>query len=106
MKPDKKTRLVKFLDRRAFDPVLKISPQEIKDESARKKLQHVQQNIEEEKNRYHTQYQSPEEVRRAFFDDLNSNAAKQIDDELKELRLPSRLNLKGEFLDLCEKLDV
>lgn len=106
MKPDKKMRLVKFLDRRAFDPVLQVSPQQYKHPSEKQKLKHVQDTTAEEKNRYHTRYQSAMEVKRAFFDDLNSSRGKQIDAESGELHLPSRLNLKEEFINLCEKLDV
>ena len=106
MKPDKKTRLIKFLDRRAFDPVLKVSWRDLKDEAEQRKLKHVQQITETEKKRYHTQYQSADEVKRAFFDDINSSIANQTDAELKELRLPRLLNLKDEFVGLCEKLDV
>ena len=106
MKPDKKTRLVKFLDRRAFDPVLNRSRQQCKDALERKKLEHVQEILVAEKNRYHTQYESATEVRRAFFDDINSGVTNRIDDDLRELQLPSFLSLKDEFITLCENLDV
>jgi hypothetical protein len=106
MKPDKKTRLIKFLDRRAFDPVLKVSWQDLKDEAEQKKLKHVQQITEAEKNRYHTQYESADEVKRAFFDDINSSVENQTETELKELRLPRLVNLKDEFVGLCEKLHI
>ncbi len=79
---EKKQKLVKFLDRKAFDPVLHTSADKYKSESEKRMLEDIQRSTSSEKDRFH-HYKSASEVRMRYLDDLTSSAAKKKNSELK-----------------------
>jgi hypothetical protein len=99
-----KDELVAFLDRKAFDPVLRAKPSDIP-EGKRSALEEVQRATKSERERYH-RYGSADEVIRMFKDDLNSEPAKKVHRKLSELGLPTLNDLRAEFEALAERLDV
>ncbi len=101
-----KKELVDFLNRRAFDPVLKKKPGDYGSKADRDKLKDAQQSTESTKERYNREYGSAEEVVKRFKDDLSSSAAKKIDQELDDLGLPTLPKLKDDFSKLAERLGV
>ncbi len=105
-KKNAREELLRFLDKKAFDPVLKASADKYHSEAARKKLQDAKQSTEGSKKRYHEEYGSAEEVLKRFKDDLSSEAAKKVHRELKELGLPALPELSGEFEQLADRLGV
>ncbi len=106
MAQNKRQELLSFLDRKAFDPVLKASPDRYQGEADRRALEHVKRSTKSEKKRYHENYGNAEEIRKRFLDDLDSEAAKKVDSELRRLDLPCLPELKDEFLQLCDSLGV
>jgi histidyl-tRNA synthetase len=102
---EKKEKLLEFLDKKAFDPVLKASDNKYKTEAQKNKLKDVQESTQSEKERF-ARYKSAKEVKDNYLSDLNSSAAQKIDKELKELNLPRLPEFKDEFLKMCEKLEV
>ena len=104
-KSDVREKLVRFLDRKAFDPVLRANPSDFK-QSDWPKLRHLQQSTQSEKARYHHNYRSAKEVHDQFHGDLSSSAAKRIHEELKELHLPTLPEIRDQFDGLCERLGV
>ena len=98
-------RLVHFLNRTAFDPVLRASPSDYKSESDKKVLADVQRKTKTEKERY-AGYESAAKVKQMFEDDLNSEPAKKVHRELERLGLPTIPSLKAEFEQLCEREGV
>jgi hypothetical protein len=98
-------KLVRFLDQKAFDPILRASPDRFS-ESDRDKLEHVKGATERTKQRYHDDYTNAEEVRDRFRDDLSSSAAQQVQRELEQLGLPTLHDVEGEFEDLCQHVGV
>jgi hypothetical protein len=102
---EKKEKLIRFLNRKAFDPILKSSDSGYKSESEKKKLQDVKESTVSEKRRF-SEYESASEVKKEYLNDLNSTSAKKINKELSQLDLPRLPDLKEEFLKLCEKLEV
>jgi hypothetical protein len=102
---EKKEKLIGFLNKKAFDPVLKASESRYENENQKKKLKDVKESTESEKKRF-GEYKSASEVKDQYLNDLNSSAAKKINRELSDLDLPQLPDLKEEFLELCEKLDV
>ncbi len=75
--------LLNFLDKKAFDPVLKASAERYHSESAKKKLEDAKQSTAGTKKRYHEEYGTAEEVLKRFKDDLSSEVAKKVQNELK-----------------------
>jgi ribosomal 50S subunit-associated protein YjgA (DUF615 family) len=69
-------KLVEFLDKRAFQPVMRVDPDDFP-EGKRDKLRHVQRATEDERNRYH-QYVSAEKVYQMYRDDLSSDPAEAL----------------------------
>lgn len=90
-----KEELVRFLDEHVFDPVLKASEERYSGKE-RDDLKFVQDRTRTEKERYHG-YGSADEVKRMYKDDLNSEAARKVNDKLKELGLPRLADLRDQF---------
>ncbi|MEN6466298.1 MAG: hypothetical protein ABFD62_14085 [Syntrophaceae bacterium] len=105
-KKNAREELLKFLDSKAFDPVLKASADRYHSDAARKKLEDARQATESTKKRYHEEYGSAGEVVKRFKDDLSSEAARRVQSELKELGLPTLPELSHEFEQLADRMGV
>ncbi len=105
MEADARKELLRFLDRRAFDPILHASPSDLS-QAERQQLEDVKGLTRQELRRYHQNYRSAMEIRRRFLDDVSSRAAAKVHAELGRLRLPRLPDLKDEFLALCDLLEV
>lgn len=104
MASDARKQLVDFLERRAFDPVMKASP-EGRSDGEKRKLADVQEATKAEIERFRD-YGSAREVVDNFRQDLSSEPAKKIHSELKALDLPVITELKDEFEKKAESLGV
>jgi hypothetical protein len=102
---EKRRKLVEFLDRKAFDPVLSTSVDKYSGRQ-REKFEDVRHSTESEKQRFHDDYRTAVDVKQNYLSDLNSQTARKKNAELKELGLPRLPELKDEFLHLCEELEV
>lgn len=87
--------LVRFLDTRVFDRILKASPDSYQKDK-RDDLKYVQDRTRSERERYHN-YGSAEEVVRMYKDDLHSENAKSVNNKLQELGLPRLADVRDEF---------
>jgi hypothetical protein len=107
MGPDdrKREELLKFLNQKVFDPILRALPEDYKSEDLKKKLNDVKKRTESEKHIFH-ELQTAEQVKKNYLTDLDFRTARKTDYELDELKLPSLTKVKDEFLRLCEKLKV
>jgi hypothetical protein len=107
MGPDdrKREELLKFLNQKVFDPILRALPEDYKSEDLKKKLDDVKKRTESEKHIFH-ELQTAEQVKKNYLADLDFRTARKTDYELDELKLPSLTKVKDEFLRLCEKLKV
>lgn len=101
---DSRRKLVDFLDRRAFEPVLKADPSDYP-EGKHEKLNDVQEATRNERERFQN-YDSAEEVYRMYRDDLSSEPARRIHRELNDLGLPTLVDVQGEFEELASDLGV
>jgi hypothetical protein len=99
-----KEKLVDFLERKAFDPVLRARPENYA-EGQRAKLAHVQDATRTERERFH-RYGSAEKVVQMFKDDLNSEPAQKIHRELRALDLPTLNDFRDEFERLADELGI
>ncbi len=105
-KKNAREELLRFLDSKAFDPVLKASADRYHSEAAKKKLEDAKHSTENTKKRYHEEYGSAEEVVKRFKDDLNSEAARKVQNELKGLGLPTLPELSREFEELAGRMGI
>jgi hypothetical protein len=94
-----KSELLRFLDSRVFNPILKVRKSDYK-ESDQKALADVQGSTKSEKQRFHG-YGSAQEIRDNYMSDLHSETAKRINKELRRLKLPRLPDVKEEFLKLA-----
>ncbi len=99
-----KERLVDFLERRAFKPVLGADKSDYSGDD-QDKLEDVQSATRNEVERYHD-YDSDKEVYRMFQDDLNSEEADEVNRKLKDLDLPRLCDIKDEFEAKAKELEV
>ena len=90
-----KKELVRFLNERVFEPILKASPDRFHGKQ-KEDLKYVQDRTRSEKQRYE-HYSSADEVIRMYKDDLHSEKAKPVNERLKELGLPRLEDVKDEF---------
>lgn len=101
---NKKEKLISFLDKKAFEPILKADPEKYP-EKDRKTLDQLKKKTESLKKRYQG-YRNAGQVRQEFRDDLTSEPAKKVDRELKRLKLPTLPDIKDEFFAYADKLGV
>jgi hypothetical protein len=104
-KKDKREELLKYIDKNAFDPILKASPKKLADKD-RKKLEDIQRKTQNEKDQFHKEYRTAEEVKKNYLRDVHSKAAAKVNMELEHLGLPTLPQLKDDFMELCKKLEV
>ena len=107
MGPDdrKREELLKFLNQKVFDPILRALPEDYESEDLKRKLQNVKRRTKSEKHLFH-ELQAAEEVKKNYLSDLDFRTDRKTDHELDELKLPSLPRVKDEFLRLCEELRV
>jgi hypothetical protein len=99
-------RLVEFLDRKVFDPILKASPDRYSSPDEKRTLEHVKRNTESEKKRFHDDYATAKDVIDNYLSDLSSRAGKRVDGDLEKLGLPKLPDFKEEFMKLSDELGV
>lgn len=104
MSKDAKGELVEFIVRRAFDPVLKATPNGRSD-ADKKKLDHVQDATRAEIERFR-RYGSAEEVVINSKRDLDSKPARKIHAELTALGLPTINDVREAFEKKAHDLGV
>jgi len=105
MANDKTKQLLDFIDKNAFDVVLKANPDKYSDED-KKKLEDIQRKTKNEQKQFHDDFKNPDDVKKGFLSDTRSEAAKKLDKELKHLKLPTLPDIKDDFMALCDKLGV
>jgi hypothetical protein len=98
-------RLLDLLDRKAFDPVINASPDDVS-KGKRDKLEGLQKTTRSTKRSYHEKYGSAAKVVEMFRDDLSSDSARKVQKELEQLGLPTLQDVKGEFEELASELEV
>src|SRR5438270_9254265 len=102
MADHKKDELVRFLEERAFKPVLNAKPKG-RSKAEQKKLEHVQRATRAETERFHN-YRSAHEVVANFKRDPDSTPAKGIHAELRSLGLPTINDIREEFERRAQEL--
>ncbi len=104
MQTDAKQKLVRFLEERAFRPVLRADPAQYP-ETRREELEDVQRRTEQEIERFRN-YAPAREVVTNFRRDLTSEPAKKVHRTLNELGLPTPNDVRTEFEKLASELGL
>ncbi|WP_274423169.1 hypothetical protein [Chelativorans sp. YIM 93263] len=99
-----KEKLVNFLDRKAFEPVLSADPDSYPQDK-HNALKDVQDATRAERERFHD-YDSAKEVYQMYEDDLTSEPAQEINRKLRDLDLPTLKDVRGEFEELAQEMGV
>jgi hypothetical protein len=94
-----KQELLRFLDQRVFDPIIKATPDHYS-EADRQKLNDVQDRTRSEKDRFH-HYSSANDIVDNYKSDLHSSRAKRVNRELEALKLPTLPSVEDEFLKVA-----
>ncbi len=103
---EKREKLVRFLDQKAFNPILKKKESDFHSDNEKSKFKDIKRSTENEKKRFHDNYNTAGEVKDNYLSDLSSETAKRKNRELKQLNLPRLPDFKDEFMKLCDKLEV
>lgn len=103
-KKDARKELVDFIDKKAFNKILKASPDDY-DGKEKETVEEVIKKTKNEQKKFHD-YKSAEEVKKNFMSNVHSKAAKKLNKEIEQLGLPTLPQLKDEFEKLAEKLEV
>ena len=101
--PDKRRLLLKFLDERVFQPILDAPPRKGLDAAFFKETQN---RVRKTWIRYPQKYPTALAVKAAFLSDLQSPVGKQLAERLQWLNLPRFVDIRDEFLRLCEELGI
>lgn len=102
---DARRQLLDFINKKAFDPILKASPDSYS-EKDRDTLADLQRKTKNEKEQFEKDYTSAGKVKEGFLSDVHSDAAKKVNRELDHLHLPTLPSIKDGFMQLCDKLGV
>ncbi len=106
MMDESKAQLISLLEKRVFQPVLSATPDDFDSPQDREVLEDVQDNLRAERQRFREEYDSAEELRDAFHDDITSEEGQELDREAHLLGLPSLTDAEQEFEELCKKLGI
>lgn len=100
----KKQKLIAFLERRVWQPILRASPGRYS-VADQQRLERVKRKTETQQERYYG-YESAGQVRQEFQDDLTSQPAKRVNADLKKLHLPVQRDVADEFFALADALGI
>lgn len=96
---DVKKLLTDFINKKAFNPILKARPEKFSDKEL-EEFEEVKRKTENEKKNFE-KYASTEEMKRNYLSNVRSKSAAKVNDQLKKLGLPTMPEHKYEFMDLC-----
>ena len=99
-----KEQLVEFLERHAFQPVLRAKDSTVP-KGKQDELHDLQDRTKAEIERFHN-YRTAEDVVTNFRRDLHSSKAREVHARLKALELPTLPDVRDDFEALAEKLGV
>ncbi len=102
----KKELLLHFLDKKVFDPVLEAIPELYSSARDRRMLYTVQEKVKNERAWFHNSMLTAEEIRDQYFREIYFEGQEQTGKVLEDLELPRFVQLRGQFIDLCEKLKL
>lgn len=102
----KRDALLEFLDKKVFDPVLEAIPELYSSERDRRMLNSVQEKVKVNRERFHESYLTAEAIRDQYFRELYFEGRSRLGKVLEDLELPRFVQLRGQFIDLCDLLEL
>lgn len=102
----KREALLDFLDKKVFDPVMEAIPELYSSERDRRMLNTVQEKMKINRKRFHESDLTAQGIREQFFRELYFEGRSRIGKVLEDLELPRFVQLRGQFIDLCDMLEL
>jgi hypothetical protein len=103
---DTRKRLLALLDRDLFDPVLQRRREEFESLNDKKRFEDVRRKVIEERERYHDNCPTAQDIKENFMRDLESRTSRRLNENLRHLGLPSYWDVKDDFIKLCDTYQV
>ena len=102
---DERKELIDFIDQKAFNVILKISPDKF-DGQDRENFEGILKKTKAEQHKFHDVYKTAKQVKENFLQNVHSKPAEKLNKELEYFKLPTLPEIKDEFLELCKQLGV
>ena len=102
----KKEVLLYFLDKKVFDPVMEAVPDLYSSQRDRRMLQSVQEKVRSEREWFHKPLLTAEEIKDQYFREIYFEGRGNLGKVLEDLELPRFVQLRSQFVDLCEDLKI
>ena len=102
---DERKELVDFIDKEAFDVILKTSPDKFEGQD-RENLEGILKKTKAEQHKFHDVYKTAKQVKENFLQNVHSKPAEKLNQELEHFKLPTLPGIKDGFLELCKELGV
>lgn len=108
MENDKEKRelLLDFVDQKIFNPVLNARPEQYSSERDRRILKHVKESVSIGKKRFHIRSKNAIQVRENYIREMYYETNGEIGKKLEDLELPRFIQLRSQFENFCEKLNI
>jgi hypothetical protein len=103
---DTRKRLLALLDRDLFDPVLQRRREQFESLEDKKRFEDVRRKVIEERERYHDNCPTAQDIKENFMRDLESRTSRRLNENLRHLGLPSYWDIKDDFVKLCDTYQV
>jgi len=98
---DIRRRLLAFLDRELFNPILNTPRHHFRTKEDLQRFDGARRKAEEERRRYHL-CPTAQDIKESFLNDLQSRTSERLSENLRYLGLPTYEDVRDDFLKLCE----
>lgn len=103
---DNRDELLEFIDKKVLDPILEALPEQYSSKLDRERLISLQKTVAEKKESFHKKNLTASQIRDKYFCELFYETHHQYGKELEDLELPRLLQLRKQFIQLCNDLHV
>jgi hypothetical protein len=103
---DVRRKLLTFLDREFFDPILTKTREDFHAVVDKHHFDDAHKKVTEERQRYHDGCRTAAEVKESFLTDVESRMSNRLNENLESLGLPTFWGVKEGFLKLCQTYEM
>jgi hypothetical protein len=98
---DVRRRLLAFLDGALFNPVLELTREDFHGLDDKHRFDDIKRKVADERRRYHDHCPEAADIKESFLRDLESRTSRRLNENLRDLGLPTYWDIREEFLRLC-----
>ena len=103
---DTRKRLLAFLDRELFDAILQKRREQFDSKEDKQRFDDIKRKVAEERSRYHDNCPTAQDIKETFLRDVESRSSDRLNENLRDMGLPSYWDIKTAFLKLCDTYGV